>query len=75
MEIFNKSKRTFIVSVGTLAPEKNITLPDAEGAKLVKMYENEIIQIGNTAVEQENAKLKKELAELKTNKQNKHNKH
>lgn len=73
MEIFNKSKRTFIVSVGALAPEKNITLPDAEGAKLVKMYENEIIQIGNSAVEKENEELKKEIANLKGNK--KHNKH
>lgn len=68
MEIFNKSKRTFIVSVGALAPEKNITLPDAEGAKLVKMYENEIIQIGNSKVEKENEELKKEIANLKAKK-------
>lgn len=64
MEIFNKSKRTFIVSVGALAPEKNITVSDEEGAKLVEAYKNEIIQVGNSAAEKENAELKAKIAEL-----------
>lgn len=71
MEIFNKSKRTFIVSVGALAPEKNITLPDEEGTKLLKMYEGELIQIGNSKIEKENEELKKEIASLKNNKKQK----
>jgi len=73
MEIFNKSKRTFKLSTGDLKPEASTIVPDAEGAKLIEAYKGEIIQIGNTAVEKENAELKKELAALKNNK--KHNKH
>lgn len=64
MEIFNKSKRTFKLSTGDLKPEKSTIVPDAEGAKLVEAYKNEIIQIGNTAVEKENAELKAKIAEL-----------
>lgn len=64
MEIFNKSKRTFMVSVGALAPEKNITVSDEEGSKLLKMYDGELIQIGNSAAEKENAELKAKIAEL-----------
>ena len=73
MEIFNKSKRHFHVSTGVLKHEQTITVPDEEGAKLVEAYKNEIIQVGNSAAEKENAELKKELATLKSNK--KHNKH
>ena len=72
MEIFNKSKRHFHLSTGILKHEQTITVPDEEGAKLVEAYKNEIIQIGNSKVEQENAELKKELAELKTSKKHKH---
>lgn len=68
MELFNKSKRQFMLSTGVLKPETNVTLPDAEGAKLIKMYPGELIQIGNSKAEQENAELKKELAALKTGK-------
>ena len=64
MEIFNKSKRHFHVSTGVLKHEQTITVPDEEGAKLVEAYKNEIIQIGNTAVEKENAELKAKVAEL-----------
>lgn len=64
MEIFNKSKRQFILSTGALKPEQSTTVSDIEGAKLIGMYEGELIQIGNTAVEQENAELKAKIAEL-----------
>ena len=64
MELFNKSKRTFMLSAGNLEPEKNITVDDAEGAKLLKMYEGELIQIGNSVAEKENAELKAKIAEL-----------
>ena len=64
MEIFNKSKRTFQISVGELKPEHNATVPDAEGAKLIEMYAGELIQIGNSATEKENAELKAKIAEL-----------
>ena len=73
MEIFNKSKRQFILSTGVLKPEQSTNIADAEGAKLIDMYKDELIQIGNSKAEQENAELKKELAALKTGK--KHNKH
>ena len=69
MELFNKSKRTFMLSVGNLEPEKNITVSDAEGSALIAQYEGEIIQIGNSVAEKENEALKKELAELKAKKQ------
>ena len=75
MQIFNKSKRQFTISTGVLKPEQSDNVPDAEGAKLLKMYSGELIQIGNSKVEAENAELKAKIAELKTNKQNKHNKH
>lgn len=64
MEIFNKSKRHFHVSTGVLKHEQTITVPDEEGAKLVEAYKNEIIQIGNSKIEQENAELKAKVAEL-----------
>ena len=64
MEIFNKSKRTFQLSTGILKHEQTITVPDEEGAKLVEAYKNEIIQVGNSAAEKENAELKAKIAEL-----------
>ena len=64
MELFNKSKRTFMLSVGNLEPEKSITVEDAEGVKLIEMYPGEIIQIGNSIAEKENAELKAKIAEL-----------
>ena len=64
MQLFNKSKRQFILSTGILKPEQSTALPDAEGAKLVEMYEGELIQIGNSAAEKENAELKAKIAEL-----------
>lgn len=69
MELFNKSKRQFILSTGILKPEQSITISDIEGAKLIKMYEGEIIQIGNSKAEQENEELKKEINKLKQTKQ------
>jgi len=68
MELFNKSKRTFTISTGTLKPEQSISVPDAEGSKLISMYDGELIQVGNSKAEQENAELKKEIANLKQNK-------
>lgn len=73
MQIFNKSKRQFTISTGVLSPEKSVTVSDTEGAKLIDMYKDELIQIGNSVAEKENAELKKELETLKNNK--KHNKH
>lgn len=64
MQIFNKSKRQFILSTGALAPEKSVTVPDSEGSKLLKMYDGELIQVGNSAAEKENAELKAKIAEL-----------
>ena len=64
MELFNKSKRQFILSTGVLKPEQSTTLPDAEGAKLLKMYDGELIQVGNSQTEKENAELKAKIAEL-----------
>ena len=64
MEIFNKSKRHFHISTGVLKHEQTITVPDGEGAKLVEAYKNEIIQVGNSAAEKENAELKAKIAEL-----------
>ena len=64
MELFNKSKRQFQLSTGVLKPEQSTTVPDAEGAKLVEMYKGELIQIGNSATEKENAELKAKIAEL-----------
>ena len=48
MEIFNKSKRQFILSAGILKPEQSITVSDKEGETLLKMYAGDIIQIGIT---------------------------
>lgn len=48
MELFNKSKRQFILSAGTLKPEQSITVSDKEGAALVAHYQGDIIQIGTT---------------------------
>ena len=62
MQIFNKSKRQFILSTGALAPENSVTVSDAEGAKLIEMYKDELIQIGNSKVEKENEALKAKLA-------------
>ena len=73
MQIFNKSKRHFHLSTGVLKHEQSVIVPDVEGAKLIDMYKDELIQIGNSVAEKENAELKKELAALKTGK--KHNKH
>lgn len=73
MQIFNKSKRQFTISTGILKPEQSDNVPDAEGAKLIDMYKDEIIQIGNSVAEKENAELKKEIATLKQSK--KHNKY
>ena len=64
MELFNKSKRQFILSTGVLKPEQSDNVPDAEGAKLIDMYKDELIQIGNSVVEKENAELKAKLAAL-----------
>ena len=64
MELFNKSKRQFILSTGVLKPEQSTTLPDAEGAKLLSMYDGELIQVGNSQTEKENAELKAKIAEL-----------
>jgi hypothetical protein len=64
MEIFNKSKRQFILSAGILKPEQSITVSDKEGETLLKMYAGDIIQIGNSATEKENADLKAKLAAL-----------
>ena len=64
MQIFNKSKRQFILSTGVLKPEQSDNVPDAEGAKLIDMYKDELIQIGNSVVEKENAELKAKLAAL-----------
>lgn len=74
MEIFNKSKRTFHLNhsqptnenrgIHELKPEKTATVTDAEGAKLIKMYEGELIQVGNSQAEKENAELKAKVAEL-----------
>ena len=68
MELFNKSKRTFTLNAGVLAPEKNITVSDAEGKLLITQYAGEIIQIGNSEIEKENEKLKKEIKQLKNKK-------
>lgn len=64
MQIFNKSKRQFTISTGALAPEKSATVSDAEGSKLIDMYKDELIQIGNSKAEKENAELKAKIAEL-----------
>ena len=64
MQLFNKSKRQFILSTGILKPEQSTTLPDAEGTKLLKMYDGELIQVGNSEAEKENAELKAKIAEL-----------
>ena len=76
MQIFNKSKRQFTISTGVLKPEQSTTVPDTEGAKLLKMYPGELIQVGNSKVEAENAELKAKIAELESasNVQVKHNK-
>ena len=71
MQIFNKSKRTFTINTGSLAPEKSITVSDKLGSALIEQYKDEIIQIGNSKVEKENEELKKEIAELKKTKPNK----
>jgi hypothetical protein len=73
MQIFNKSKRQFTISTGVLKPEQSDNIPDSEGAKLIDMYKDELIQIGNSVAEKENAELKKEIATLKQSK--KHNKY
>ena len=64
MQLFNKSKRQFILSTGILKPEQSTALPDAEGAKLLSMYDGELIQVGNSQTEKENAELKAKIAEL-----------
>ena len=64
MQIFNKSKRQFIISTGVLKPEQSDNVPDAEGLTLIKQYEGELIQIGNSKAEKENAELKAKIAEL-----------
>ena len=64
MQIFNKSKRQFTISTGVLKPEQSDNVPDAEGAKLISMYDGELIQIGNSVAEKENAELKAKLAAL-----------
>ena len=64
MQIFNKSKRHFHLSTGVLKHEQSVTVPDAEGAKLIDMYKDELIQIGNSVAEKENAELKAKIAEL-----------
>jgi hypothetical protein len=64
MEIFNKSKRQFTLSTGVLQPEKSISISEEEGSRLIKMYEGELIQIGNSKVEQENEKLKEKIETL-----------
>ena len=66
MQIFNKSKRQFILSTGVLKPEQSDNVPDAEGTKLISMYEGELIQIGNSVAEKENAELKAKIAELES---------
>ena len=66
MELFNKSKRQFILSTGALAPEKSITVSEVEGLALIKQYEGELIQIGNSKVEKENAELKAKIASLES---------
>jgi hypothetical protein len=48
MELFNKSKRQFVLSAGTLNPEQSIIVSDKEGETLLKMYAGDIIQIGTT---------------------------
>ena len=72
MQIFNKSKRQFTISTGVLKPEQSDNVPDAEGLTLIKQYEGELIQIGNSVAEKENAELKKEIANLKQNKHKKY---
>lgn len=64
MQIFNKSKRHFILSTGVLKPEQSINIVDEEGLVLIKQYDGELIQIGNSATEKENAELKAKIAEL-----------
>jgi len=64
MQIFNKSKRQFMLSTGILKPEQSATVADAEGTKLIDMYKDELIQIGNSVAEKENAELKAKIAEL-----------
>lgn len=64
MQIFNKSKRQFILSTGALKPEQSTTVSDIEGSKLLEMYDGELIQIGNSVAEKENAELKAKIAEL-----------
>ena len=64
MQLFNKSKRQFILSTGVLKPEQSTTLPDEEGTKLLSMYDGELIQVGNSQTEKENAELKAKIAEL-----------
>ena len=64
MQIFNKSKRQFILSTGVLKPEQSTDIADVEGAKLIDMYKDELIQIGNSVAEKENAELKAKIAEL-----------
>ena len=64
MQLFNKSKRQFQLSTGVLKPEQSTTVPNEEGSKLLKMYEGELIQVGNSVVEKENAELKAKLAAL-----------
>ena len=64
MELFNKSKRQFQLSTGVLKPEQSTTVPNAEGAKLLSMYDGELIQVGNSQTEKENAELKAKIAEL-----------
>lgn len=64
MEILNQSKRTFMVSTGILKPKQKITVPIEEGTTLIKMYDGEIIEFGNSAAEKENAELKAKIAEL-----------
>lgn len=48
MEIFNKSKRQFILSAGILKPDQSITVSDELGTKLLEMYAGDIIQIGTS---------------------------
>ena len=64
MQLFNKSKRQFQLSTGVLKPEQSTTVPNEEGSKLLKMYEGELIQVGNSQAEKENAELKAKIAEL-----------
>ena len=66
MELFNKSKRQFMLSTGVLKPEQSTNIADVEGSKLLKMYSGELIQVGNSKVEAENAELKAKIAELES---------